>query len=227
MRARTTLAKLVFSSLLAGGLAHAAPPPKKGKEKKEQAPTAQDFLGDFGKEDKNAKKNEDLGKALSGAKKQGPAGGDDLTPKSELQQLDTTVTMTGLFVAPKIMTAGNGCVAPKAGGEVKSLEAPDLPFTLNAFSVCAHLASNRNRAVQITFKIVTAKGRQVAQSEETVDFAGRKVLDHVVDFPEMPFHYEGKYYYRMEVEGVMVTQQELFEIKLKNRPAQPAEPAAQ
>lgn len=226
MRGRTTTSMAVLCGVLAGGLAVAAPP-KKGKEKKEQAPTAQDFLGDFGKDDPNAKKGEDLNKALSGAKKQGAAGGDDLAPRSELQQLDTNVTMNGLFAAPKIMVAGNGCVAPKAGGVVKVVDAPDLPFTLNEFSVCAHLQSNRNRAVQVTFKIVTAKGRQVAQSEESVDFAGRKQVDHVVDFPSMPFAYEGKYYYRMEVEGVMVTQQELFEIKLKNRPAQPAEPAAQ
>ncbi|MBI5497564.1 MAG: hypothetical protein HY904_21310 [Deltaproteobacteria bacterium] len=222
-RAGLVAGAVVVLAVTAAGAAPAA----KEKKKEPAAPTAADFLGDFGKDAHKGKKN-DLDDAFKGMKKQNVQQ-EDLAPRTEVQELDGAVTMKGLFVAPKIMIAGQGCVKPKAGQEVKSLTAPDLPFILQPFSVCAHLESNRGRTVAVTFKIVTPKGRLVAQSDEMVDFAGKKALDHVVDYPELNFPVDGKYQYRMEVEGVLVTQQELFEIKLRGRPTPPADeaPAAQ
>jgi hypothetical protein len=209
-------------------------PPKKKDKKEPPPPTAADFLGDFGydtgkKKDKAPRKNagnDDLGSMLNEVKIQ-KLQPEEMAPRSELSDLDATVAMKGLFLAPKIMIAGQGCVMPKGAPALKVLEAPDLPYILNPFSVCAHLESNRGRAVQITFKIMTPKGRSVATSDETVDFGGKKALDHVVDFPELHFPVEGRYIYRMEVEGVVVSQQELLEIRVKNKPPAADTPAGQ
>ena len=75
--------------------------------------------------------------------------------------------------------------------------------------------------MQITYKIVTPLGRVVGKSEERVDFTGRTDVDSVVDFAEMPFPVEGKYFYRMEMEGALMGQTELFELVTKAKAPPP------
>lgn len=203
------------------GSAHAADKDK-GKKKEPAAPTANDFFGDMGDAKKKKPAEDDLGSALKGVKTQ-EAPKEDLGPRGSMAEGASTVTLKGLFVAPQIMVTGQGCVPPKPGQNVTKIEATDYPFILQPFSVCAHLESARGRAVQVTYKIVTPLGRVVGRSEQRVDFTGRTQVDNVVDFPEMSFPVEGKYFYRMEMEGALMGQVELFE--LVTRPKTPPPPS--
>ncbi|MEW5849417.1 MAG: hypothetical protein AB2A00_11420 [Myxococcota bacterium] len=208
---RQRLLGVLLCGLLAVTGSHAAPG-KKDKPKKAD-PTAADFLGDFGTTPEK-KSQDDLGNAVQGVKSQG-AGTNDLAPKAALQDRNASVTMSRVFASAKIAMGSDGCVPPKPGTEVKSLEAPDFPYIVDPFGVCARLESNRGRTLQVTFKIVTPKGRLVGSSEEVVDFTGKSQVDHIVDYPELTFPVPGMYFYRLEVEGVTVAQHELFEIKAK------------
>lgn len=196
---------------------------KEKDKKKESQPSAADFFGgmDDGKKKKPAQ--DDLGEALKGMKGQ-QAPQEELGPRGSMAEGAATVTLKGLFVAPTIMVTGQGgCVPPKPGQEVKRIEATDYPFILQPFSVCAHLESNRGRPVNVTWKIVTPLGRVVGRSEQRIDFTGRPEVDNVTAYSEMSFPVEGKYFYRLELEGVLMGQIELFE--LVTRPKAPPPPS--
>jgi hypothetical protein len=198
--------------------------PAKKKEKKHAAPTVDDFLGDLDVE-QGKSKPEDLDQAVRGVKRPegAPLVDDGMAPRAALQERNAPVTLKGLFVASKIMMGHEGCVIPK-NGQVRVVEAPDVPFELGGFSVCARLESNRGRAVQVTFKVVTPKGRVVGTADETIDFVGKPQVDHVVEFPPMTFPIVGKYLYRLDVEGVAVSQHHLFEVKPRLVPPPPPSP---
>lgn len=187
---------------------HAAPKGK-GKAKEPAAPTADDFLGDLGKPSTGG--GDDLKNAAGGVKAQEQK--EEMAPRVEVQARDNNVHLRSVFMSNKIMITSGGCVQPGKQDKVASLNAADLPFIVQAFAVCARLESGRGRAVPVTFKIVTPKGRLVAQSEQVVDFGSKAQVDVVTDYPEMKFPVEGVYKYRMEVEGAVVSQVDLLDLK--------------
>jgi hypothetical protein len=211
---------------VAGSTPEAWAAEKKGAKKKEA--TADDLFGDFGaKPAKGSTKGlDDLQDAMSGVKEQ-RAVKDGMAPKASVQETGAAVKMLKVFAAPRIAITSQGCVENKAV-VVKDLEAPAFPYILDPFAVCARLESTRGRSVPVTFKIVTPKGRLVGSSEEVVDFTGKKTVEYVVDFPSLTFPVQGQYLYRLEVDGAIAAQTDLFEIKARARedPASPDAPGA-
>lgn len=209
--ARTLSAVMV--SFVVANAAGAWAAPKKGKPPPASGPTADDFLGGLKTAPKPAQ--DDLKNAAGGVQKKQET--DELAPRVEVQARDNAVHMRSVFLSSKIMITSAGCVGPSTAGgtapAIKSINASDLPFIVHPFSVCARLESGRGRAVPVVFRIVTPKGRLVAQSEELVDFGGRQQVDVVVDFPELKFPVEGVYKYRLEVEAVTVTEMDLLDVK--------------
>ena len=210
----------VGGAVVASSVSEAQAAEKKGAKKKDT--TAEDLFGDFGAAPKKGDKKglDDLQDAMSGVKAQGAVKDDGLTPKSAVQETGAAVTMLKVFAAPKIAISSQGCVEPK-GLVVKDLEAPAFPYILDPFAVCARLESNRGRSVPVTFKIVTPKGRLVGSSEEVVDFTGKKTVEYVVDFPSLTFPVQGSYLYRLEVDGAIAAQSDLFETKARAKAPPP------
>lgn len=195
-------------------------PAEKPAEGAEGQPSAADFLGGLG-DAVQGNNSGDLKDAASGMHKRRKR--EQLAPRAQIRtERDNTVQLKGVWLAQKIMMTSQGCVTPSKHQQVRSLNAPDLPFIVEPFSVCARLESGRGRAVEVTFRIVTAKGRLVGSAQQRVDFGGRRVVDVVVDYPELPFPVAGVYKYRLEVEGAMAGQMDLLELKLTPRAPRPS-----
>ena len=76
------------------------------------------------------------------------------------------------------------------------------------------MKSKIGREVRVTTRIVDAKGRRVGVGNDVLDFRGKPVLHHILDFPPLTFREQGKHFYVIELDGKKAKKLPLFEVKL-------------
>lgn len=177
---------------------------KGGSEESQDLFDALDLGGDTG----------GLGDLKQATKGVGPADArkdESLQIRQKKERGDGKITVHRVFAAPKISMVNKKCVAkPK---RVEFFVTGDFPFKVDGFSVCAQMSGGRARAMPMSVLITTGRGKKIGHAESVVDFSGKTMIDHTIDFPPLEFPEAGVYRYVIDIEGNRVANMPLFEVR--------------
>lgn len=204
-RTRSLRGHGVLALLLGVTLSVPALAQDKGKKGKGEGDPFADLFGD------SLGGSEGLGDLTKGVKHKDSGG---LKPKASAYKDKATIELQKVFAARWIkMHRSRGCVpADRNRTKIVQIDVDDLPARTPPLAVCLTIGSDAHREVRISTAIVSPKNRRIAKAESVIDFRGKPVLDHIMQFPEIEFRRTGQYFYRVEIDGELAGKMPLFTV---------------
>ena len=106
--------------------------------------------------------------------------------------------------------------ADRARTRVRELTFNELPIVGPDYSVCLRLRSDLGRQMRMTTFIVDPRKKKIGRADTSIDFRGKKEVDHVMAFPALRYETQGQYKYVVELEGEPAGELDLLVVEIED-----------